>query len=131
MFPPSFIRRSTGFLSARRGAVFLAAIGCAALVATATGHSPDDRDGPPPDGQDVFRYDTFGDERQWTDQLKMHTVIENSLDPVTALSLGLKVDADALPDGLQSIARRRSSRHSAQRPTSSRTPAAFPPSRLP
>jgi mono/diheme cytochrome c family protein len=48
----------------------------------------------------VFRYDTFGDERQWTDQLNMHTVIETYLDPLTALSLGLKVDADALPEGL-------------------------------
>jgi hypothetical protein len=54
----------------------------------------------PPDGQDIFRHDTFGDEALWTDQLKMHTVIEKSVDPITALKLGLKVDADALPPGL-------------------------------
>ena len=54
----------------------------------------------PPDGQDVFRHDTFGDEAFWTDHLKMNAVIEQAVDPVTALSLGLKVDADALPDGL-------------------------------
>jgi mono/diheme cytochrome c family protein len=54
----------------------------------------------PPDGQEIFRYDTFGDERQWTDHLRMHGAIEAALDPVTALGLGLKVDVDALPEGL-------------------------------
>jgi hypothetical protein len=48
-------------------------------------------------GQQVFRYDTFGDEQNWTDRLKMHEVIESALDPITALTLGLKVDMDALP----------------------------------
>src|SRR3954464_6386533 len=50
------------------------------------------------DGQQVFRYDTFGDEQQWTDRLRMHEVIEAAVDPLTALQLGLKVDVDALPD---------------------------------
>src|SRR5256885_832590 len=49
-------------------------------------------------GREVFRYDTFGDEQNWTDRLKMHQVIESALDPITALTLGLKVDVDALPD---------------------------------
>ena len=31
----------------------------------------------------------------------MHEVIESSIDPVTALGLGLKVDADALPDSVR------------------------------
>lgn len=48
-------------------------------------------------GQQVFRYDTFGDEAQWTDKLRMHEVIAAAVDPVTALSVGLKVDAEALP----------------------------------
>ena len=48
-------------------------------------------------GKTIFRYDTFGDETQWTDALRMHEVIESAVDPVTALSVGLKVDADALP----------------------------------
>jgi mono/diheme cytochrome c family protein len=48
-------------------------------------------------GQQVFRYDTFGDEAQWTDVLRMHEVIAAAVDPVTALSVGLKVDAEALP----------------------------------
>ena len=48
-------------------------------------------------GQEIFRYDTFGDEAFWTGTLQMHKVIEQALDPLTALSLGLKVDVEALP----------------------------------
>jgi hypothetical protein len=48
-------------------------------------------------GRQIFRYDTFGDETFWTDQLQMHTVIQTAVDPTTALSVGLKVDAEALP----------------------------------
>jgi mono/diheme cytochrome c family protein len=49
-------------------------------------------------GRRIFRYDTFGDEQLWTDQLRMHEVVQ-TLDPTTALAVGLKVDADALPPG--------------------------------
>jgi hypothetical protein len=52
------------------------------------------------EGQRVFRYDTFGDEQVWTDKLALHTVVENHVDPTTALKVGLKVDADALPPGI-------------------------------
>jgi len=48
-------------------------------------------------GKQIFRYDTFGDESQWTDTLRMHEVIRTAVDPTTALSVGLKVDAEALP----------------------------------
>ena len=48
------------------------------------------------DGQTIFRFDTFGDEQYWTDVLRMHEVIP-TVDPATALSVGLKVDVDALP----------------------------------
>ena len=48
-------------------------------------------------GKEIFRFDTFGDEAQWSDTLRMHQVIESAVDPVTALSVGLKVDAEALP----------------------------------
>ena len=51
-------------------------------------------------GQNVFRYDTFGDEQKWTDQLRMHEVVASSVSPLTALAVGLKVDADALPPGV-------------------------------
>jgi hypothetical protein len=47
-------------------------------------------------GQAIFRFDTFGDEQLWTNVLRMHEVIP-TVNPVTALAVGLKVDADALP----------------------------------
>lgn len=50
-------------------------------------------------GQTIFRFDTFGDEQLWTDVLKMHEVIA-TVSPKTALSVGLKVDVDALPSTL-------------------------------
>ena len=53
----------------------------------------------PVDGQSVFRFDTFGDEQLWTNVLRMHEAIP-SVDPVTALAVGLKVDLDALPPAL-------------------------------
>lgn len=49
------------------------------------------------EGKDIFRYDTFGDETFWTDVLQMNQVIESAVSPATALSVGLKVDAEALP----------------------------------
>ncbi len=48
-------------------------------------------------GQNIFRSDTFGDETFWTDTLHMNQVIQSAVDPTTALKVGLKVDADALP----------------------------------
>ncbi len=48
-------------------------------------------------GQSIFRFDTFGDETFWTGTLQMHTVVATAVDPTTALKVGLKVDADALP----------------------------------
>ena len=51
-------------------------------------------------GKQIFRFDTFGDERQWTDTLRMHEVISAAVDPITALSVGLKVDAEALPQSV-------------------------------
>ena len=53
-----------------------------------------------PTGKDVFRHDTFGNETFWTDTLRLHEAISTSVDPTTALSVGLKVDADALPPGI-------------------------------
>ena len=49
------------------------------------------------EGKQTFRFDTFGDETMWTDTLRMHEVISAAVDPTTALSVGLKVDAEALP----------------------------------
>lgn len=53
------------------------------------------------EGMNIFRFDTFGDEVYWTDTLRMHEVIETGVSPVTALQVGLKVDADALPANLK------------------------------
>lgn len=49
------------------------------------------------EGQRVFRFDTFGDEQFWTDTARMNEVVQKSVSPATALSVGLKVDADAIP----------------------------------
>ncbi|HKU61774.1 MAG TPA: c-type cytochrome [Gemmatimonadales bacterium] len=51
-------------------------------------------------GKQTFRFDTFGDETFWTDTLRMHEVIQAGVSPQTALAVGLKVDADALPPGI-------------------------------
>jgi cytochrome c5 len=48
-------------------------------------------------GKDIFRFDTYGNETFWTDTLRIHDVITSAVDPTTALSVGLKVDAEALP----------------------------------
>src|ERR1043165_3869147 len=61
------------------------------------------------EGQHIFRFDTFGDEDFWGGQLKLHQAIEGEklggvgpgVSPATALSVGLKVDVDALPKSLQ------------------------------
>jgi mono/diheme cytochrome c family protein len=48
-------------------------------------------------GKETFRHDTFGDETFWTDVLQMNMVIQAAVDPLTAASVGLKIDADVLP----------------------------------
>jgi hypothetical protein len=48
------------------------------------------------EGQQTFRFDTFGDETKWTDVLRMHEVVR-AVDPTTALAAGLKVDSEVLP----------------------------------
>lgn len=50
-------------------------------------------------GRTIFRFDTFGDEQLWTRVLRMHEALA-TVDPATALSVGLKVDVDALPPDL-------------------------------
>jgi hypothetical protein len=51
-------------------------------------------------GQEIFRFDTYGDEQLWTDVLRMHEVIPAVVDPMTALAVGLKVDGNALPQAV-------------------------------
>jgi hypothetical protein len=60
-------------------------------------------------GQQVFRFDTFGDEAFWGGSLKLHQAIEGAalggigpgVSPQTALAVGLKVDVDALPANIR------------------------------
>ena len=51
-------------------------------------------------GKQIFRFDTFGDETQWTDVLRLHEVIRSAVDPTTALSVGLKVTQKHFPPRL-------------------------------
>lgn len=48
------------------------------------------------EGREIFRHDTLGSERFFSQALKLHRAIEN-VTPRTALQVGLKVDSDALP----------------------------------
>jgi hypothetical protein len=60
------------------------------------------------DGRQIFRFDTFGSEAFWGDALQLHKAIAGErnggvgqgVSPKTALSVGLKVDAAALPKEL-------------------------------
>jgi cytochrome c553 len=52
-------------------------------------------------GKTIFRFNTFGDERYWTDTAKMNEVVQGGVSPRTALSVGLKVDVDTLPQGVR------------------------------
>jgi mono/diheme cytochrome c family protein len=51
------------------------------------------------EGQQIFRFDTFGDEQLWTNVLRMQEPV-SQVSPATALAVGLKVDVDALPAGV-------------------------------
>ena len=95
-----------------RGASIAAVVGCsiAAWMAGCGDSGPSSPEPPDPalvvQGRDIFRFDTYGDETFWTDTLRMHEVIQAAVDPTTALAVGLKVDAEALPpevvQGIQS-----------------------------
>ena len=60
------------------------------------------------EGQQIFRFDTFGSEDFWGGKLRLHEAIAGEklggvgkgVSPKAALALGLKVDAEALPADL-------------------------------
>ena len=60
------------------------------------------------EGRQTFRFDTFGSEAFWGDALQLHKAIAGAqnggvgpgVSPKTALAVGLKVDAEALPAAL-------------------------------
>jgi hypothetical protein len=111
------------FMKTRFNCVLLS---LSAVILAVASLSRGDNNGPPPNnqgfdnainknaaqmvaaGRNTFRFDTFGDERFWGDALLLHKAIEGAkfggvgagVSPTTALSLGLKVDVDALPGNL-------------------------------
>src|ERR1700719_2126500 len=78
------------------------------LLLGSDGVDPNDAERMMKEGQETFRFDTFGDEAFWGDALKLHQAIEGAklggvgpgVSPATALAVGLKVDVDALPSNL-------------------------------
>jgi hypothetical protein len=66
------------------------------------------------EGQQTFRYDTFGDEAFWGETLKLHQAIAGArlggvgpgVSPATALAVGLKVDVEALTPVIRAAVRR-------------------------
>jgi hypothetical protein len=63
------------------------------------------------DGQQIFRFDTFGDEAFWGGKLRLHEPIAGEkhggtgpgLTPKQALAVGLKVDTDQLPKAVVAL----------------------------
>ena len=102
--PKGHSRRIHQRVRTLRGIAAFGTISVAAVLVSACGSSgsrqPDDSTADAAlvaQGKQIFRFDTFGDESQWTDTLRMHEVIAAAVDPTTALAVGLKVDAEALP----------------------------------
>ena len=110
-----------GFLHRKSSVLALCALGTAgflgAVIASAAPPAPSGFDAEIArhaqsmleDGRKTFRHDTFGSEGFWGDALQLHRAIAGAknggvgpgVSPKTALSVGLKVDADALPDALK------------------------------
>jgi len=61
-------------------------------------------------GQQIFRFDTFGDERFWSDTLRLHQAVAGAanggvgsgVSPAAALAAGMKVDVDMVPQAVLS-----------------------------
>jgi len=73
--------------------IIIASLLFTVALTTAISGQKNDR---PEDGQQIFRFDTYGDEQLWTNVLRMHEAVAG-VDPATAIAVGLKVDVDALP----------------------------------
>jgi mono/diheme cytochrome c family protein len=102
--PAMFVKAATSRIS-RNGLLGFAILAATLVIASCQNQGPR---GPSATdiaaGKDIFRFNTFGDEKFWTDTLHMNTVVQSAVDPTTALSVGLKVDADTLPPAvLQAI----------------------------
>ena len=117
--PPALRKRALGLITLGAGTVFLA-LGLVGIAATSAPHVLAQAIGLPrpwddeirtshqtlfEDGRRIFRFDTFGSEAFWGGALRLHDAIQGSrfggvgpgVSPKMALSVGLKVDADAVP----------------------------------
>src|SRR5215211_820165 len=74
--------------------IFSAAAIAVAVLTSAVAHAQSSSD-----VQSIFRFDTFGDEQLWTNTLRLQEALK-TVSPRTALSVGLKVDSDALTQRL-------------------------------
>jgi len=94
-------RRSLAWLAVTALCIVLAALAPATQKPTSDflGDAQDNAQQLVSQGQQIFRFDTFGDETFWGDQLGLHQVVA-SISPRQALALGLKVDAAALAPAL-------------------------------
>jgi cytochrome c5 len=77
-------------------ALLVGLLGCVSLLGCGSSGGGPSNDELVAQGKQTFRFDTFGDETKWTDTLHLDQVI-STVDPTTALQVGLKVDSDALP----------------------------------
>ena len=66
------------------GVLLCSAAGVALAVITASSGAAQGASRPT-SGKDVFRFDTFGNETFWSDTLRLHEIVEQSVDPTTAL----------------------------------------------
>ena len=116
----SFLAKALGRLAMIAGAGMLLYLGFMTVygtVSTVTASSNPGRDNAQrtaatrlfEQGKNIFRFDTFGDEAFWGGTLRLHQAIEGAklggvgpgVSPKTALAVGLKVDAQALPASLE------------------------------
>lgn len=74
-------------------ALSIAVVGCASAILAKRPEPP--MSASELEGQQIFRYDTFGDEQKWTDQLRLQEIVDR-MTPLQALKLGLKVDMKKL-----------------------------------
>ncbi|HET9155543.1 MAG TPA: c-type cytochrome [Myxococcaceae bacterium] len=77
-------------------ALLFGLLGCVGILGCGSSDNGPSKDELVAQGKQTFRFETFGDETKWTDALHMDQVI-NTVDPTTALTVGLKVDSEALP----------------------------------
>jgi mono/diheme cytochrome c family protein len=80
-------------------------------TAVGTRQAGDRAPGTAAEGRQTFRYDTFGSEDFWGGQLRLHDAVQGEklggvgagVSPNLALKLGLKVDAQAVPEALADV----------------------------